>query len=328
MTPVSIAEFESRLIQRYDARGRARKTTNQIKQVLRELVAVGVRATSDLTDSAIERWLIAWPDRTPVTFKSHLRCLSAICTIAKKQGLVDVDPFADEPATAWMRDDARPSPPKRRYSKSPDEIRRVLALAAEEARGGSWEACRLEVLVNLNFLTGARVGELVRLEVSDFDRSAKTIAIHAKWVENSRGHRVWWKPKTVGSAGTIPIGDKMVDLLVVWLVRKRRPHRLVFPHCNWLIPGKTLLCPWTGGGPGCNPLDQVKSLGARAGVLGLTNKAGRKGLGTYKELLTPAERRAHFRHSDEGVGDHYNDEHVESMRPAAIRIERFFFGTC
>ena len=48
--------------------------------------------TAQLDDDAIEKWLLAWPSRTPVTFKSHLRCLSALCTRAKKKGWIDVDP--------------------------------------------------------------------------------------------------------------------------------------------------------------------------------------------------------------------------------------------
>jgi hypothetical protein len=68
----------------------------------------------------------------------------------------------------------------------------------------------------------------------------------------------------------------------------------------------------------------MKALGERAGVPDLTNKAGRKGLGTYKDLLTPMERRELFRHADEATGDYYNDERIESMRPAAARIEKFF----
>lgn len=329
MTSLPIEEFRKRILQRYAAKGKKKKTITQIEQVLRELVAVNVHETADITDEAIERWLLAWPTRTPVTFKSHLRCLSALCTIMRKKDWIDVDPFVDEPVSAWMRDDSRPAPPRRRYSKSPDDVRRIFALAKQEAESGSWEAWRRYALFATNHLTGARIGELLRLETHDVDRAAKTITIRAKWVTNSKGVRVWWSPKTRGSAGVIPIGDQLLEILLLWSVRRRRPYGRIYRSCTWLFPGKTLRGPWVTGGPGESPLEQIRALGERAGVRGLTNKAGRKGLGTYKEIgLTPMERREFFRHSDDATGDFYDDEKVESMRPAAAKIERFFlFGT-
>ena len=47
--------------------------------------------------------------------------------------------------------------------------------------------------------------------------------------------------------------------------------------CEWLFPGKKRRGPWTCGGPGVSPLDQIKALGARAGVENLCQKSGRRG---------------------------------------------------
>jgi integrase len=328
MPSLTIEEFEADVLLTYLGRGRSKKTTTQIKQVLRELRAVGVARTGDITDTAIARWMLAWPNRTPETSKSHLRCLSALCTRLRKKGLIDVDPFEVDSVSSWVRDDSRPSPPRRRYSKPPADVRKVLAQAALEARTGSWEACRLEAYANTIFLTGARPGEIQRLETSDIDRCAKTITIRAKLVTNSEGVQTWWKPKTVGSAATIPIGDNLLQMLLLWSIRMCHPHRRQYRTCTWLFPGKRLLGPWTTGGPGQSPLDQIRALGERAGVPNLTNKAGRKGIGTHQDIgLTPQGRRRFFRHSDDATGDLYDEQDADSRRADAMKIEKFYlFG--
>ena len=62
-----------------------------------------VRSTQDLNDLTIAAWLTAWPARTPVTFKSHLRCLSSLCTRAKKKGYLRIDPFDIDSIADLMR---------------------------------------------------------------------------------------------------------------------------------------------------------------------------------------------------------------------------------
>ncbi|MHB8397379.1 MAG: tyrosine-type recombinase/integrase [Candidatus Limnocylindrales bacterium] len=304
------------MILNYQGRGCAKSTIRQVEQVLRELAAVGVKQTSQITDEAISRWIQAWPDRTPETLKSHLRCISSLCTRAKKHGFLRLDPFDVDSIGDWVRQDGRPSAPRRRWSKSADEVRRVLSLADIEASGGSWEAGRLRAYVYTLFLTGGRPGEIQRLNATDFDRDAKTLWIHAKWITGRGARRYWWRPKTVGSSAILPIGEGLVSILDVWSRRC---------GSEWLFPGRKLYGPWTSGGRGVRPLDQVRSLGERAGVPGLANKAGRKGIGTHKEIgLTPMERREYFRHCDDATGDFYDDERVESMRPAAAKIEQFY----
>jgi integrase len=326
MTSITIGDFRQKVLKKYLARGRAKKTITQIKQVLDELEALGVRETGDISDDTIDDWLLAWPSRTTVTFKSHLRCLSALCTLMKKREWIAVDPFADESVAAIMRNDSRPSPPRRRYSKSREDVCKVLAQAKLEAAGGSWFAGRDQMLANLVFLLGSRVGQILRIETTDVDRTSKTITIgKAKWITNSRGGQVWWKPKTVGEK-VIPIGDALLEMILFWSVRMCRPPRRRRRICTWLLPTVNLTGPWTSGGTGWSPLDRMKALGERAGVPDLTNKAGRKGLGTYKDLLTPMERREYFGHSDEATGDYYNDERIDSMRPAAIKIEQYFLS--
>jgi integrase len=244
--------------------------------------------------------------------------MSALCTRAKRKGYVEADPFELDAIGEWVRDDGRPSSPRRRWSKSPDEIKRVFALADQEAATGSWEAARLRAYVYALFLTGGRSGEIQRLERADFDYRGRTLSIHPKWITQRAGRRVWWKPKTVGSSAVLPIGPGLAEILAVWSRRT---------GCEWLFPGVKLFGPWTTGGVGDSPLEHVAALGRRAGVPGLTCKSARKGIGTHKAIgLTPMERREYFRHSDDATGDFYDDERVESLRPAAEKIERFYLS--
>ena len=133
MPAISIRRFTDRVVANYEGRC-ASSTTRQVKQVLRELSALKtkqgkplVKRTSDLTDGAVNAWIKAYPDRTPVTLKSHLRCLSSLCTRAVKSGWLKLDPFDVDSIADWVRSDSRPAPPKRQWSRSPDDIRRVHA---------------------------------------------------------------------------------------------------------------------------------------------------------------------------------------------------------
>jgi len=331
MASIPILRFQTQTIVNYEARGRSRKTTRQIAQVLRELSAIGVKKTHQVNTQAIERWLAAWPDRTPGTFRSHLRCLSALCTRMKKLGLIRIDPFVIDGVADWMRSDSRPALARRRWSKPADQIRAVLALADREAQEGSWEAGRDRAYVWTLFLTGARPGEIQRLRMEDLDLRAQTITICPHWCTGRGGRCYWWRPKTEGSAGMIAIGNHLARILREWSQRVQwdsRRGKLRITGCEFLFPGKACWGPWTGGGRGETPLDRVRALGERAGVQGLTCKAARKGLGTYREIgLTALGRREFFRHSDDATGDLYDEREVESRRGDAILIERFFTGT-
>jgi len=330
MSAISIIRFEREVIANYQGRGRAPKTIRQIEQVLRELRAVGVVRTNQVDSTAIERWIAAWPARTPETFRSHLRCLSSLCTRLKKLGLVRLDPFEVDGVADWMRLDSRQSAPQRRWSKPADQIRAVLALADQEAASGCWEASRRRAYVHTLFMTGGRPGEIQRLRIVDLDSCRQTVTICAHMITGRGGRRYWWRPKTVGAAGVLPIGRGLAGLLGDWSRRvqwESRRGKLRITNCEFLFPGKMLWGPWTGGGPGESPLDQVKALGVRAGVSGLTCKAARKGLGTYNIGLSPDGRRRHMRHADLGTTDLYDEHDVEARRGDAILIERFFTGT-
>jgi integrase len=339
MEALPIAQFTRRLVDVYEGRDCARSTIRQIAQVLREFSelerldqATGAKVplvltTADLTDEAIAAWKKAFPARTPVTTRSHLRCLRSVCAWAVSRGFLEQTPFDRFRIRDWTRSDSRQAAPRRVWSISPDETRRVLALATLEAQKGSWEAGRREAFVYTLFLSGARPGEIRHLQVQDFRPGERTLTIQAKWVPKRGRDPVWWKPKSEGSAGELAIGDRLVRILRDWDFRRlrTRARREDRETCDWLFPGKDCQGPWGPGAPGFSPLDQMIALGARAGVPSLRCKSGRKGLGSHYGIgLTEMERMHYFRHEDEHTGEAYDEKRVDSMRGAADKIERFY----
>lgn len=324
--------FAHRVVLDYLGRDAAPSTVRQVKQVLRELAAAGVSESYQIDNTAIARWRLAHPSRGTETIKSHLRCLSAICTIAAHEGWIERDPFDLHSVKDRVRADARPKGPRRQYHRTPDEIREMLALSTKEAAGERWEDLRRWAYAHTLFLTGARAGEVQHLLARNVDHRNGTITIEPVEVPIRGGKTRWWRPKTVGSATTLPAGPRLLAVLAAWEGRRLSPEREpryripIRRDCPWLFPGKTLVGPWTCGGPGVRPLDQIRDLGRRAGIDGLAQKSARKSVGTHAKTmgLGGLERKALFRHSDEATGDLYDEEAVESLRPAVIRIEGFY----
>lgn len=317
--PISIDRFEAEVIAIHQAKEHAPSTIRQVRQVLREFRAVGVADTAGLTGAAIARWKRAHPDRSAVTTLSHLRCLRALCVRARKEGRLAVNPFDVDRLGDWVRKDDRSARPRRQWSLAPEEVRRVLARADEEAQDGDWAAGRLRAYIWTLLMLGMRPGELQRLETWDVDTRVRTLTIRAKLVPVRGRPDRWWRPKSAGSAATIPFGERLAAVLADWIPRT---------GCRWLFPGTRRGGPWTSGGPGVRPLDQVRALGDRAGVQ-LWQKSGRKSVGTNARGagLTGLERQGLFRHADLATGDLYDEQSVEGLRPAAAKVERYYLGS-
>jgi integrase len=181
----------------------------------------------------------------------------------------------------------------------------VLQLADREAV--SWESRRLQALVYTYAYLGLRAAEALHLWVDDVDlgRSAVTLRSHPE---------EGWKPKTLKSSAVLPIAEPLSAVLAVWL-----PHT----GTRWVFPGKKLRGPWLSGGPGVRPLDQVKELGRRAGVPGLTIASFRKTIGTYAKSwgFSQLELKALLRHSAVETQRWYDEEEIESLRPAVAKVQ-------
>jgi len=287
-----------------------------MRQLFREFAETGVKRSYGLDEQAVAKWVSEHAQgespRSPARTESLLRCLSVVCVYAVKKGFLRQSPFDIKPLGRWVRPDSGPvrkvSPPRR---KTIDEIVRLLRLLDREAAEGTWRAGRLQALVNVYVYTGLRRDEALHILAANVDLARLTLRIEP--VGN-------WRPKTVRSARTIPLADPLAAVLSRWV-----------PRCGsrWLFPGHRLKSPWSGG-PGYKPIDAIRSAAERAGIPGtIWIKTFRVTDGTEgKRVLSPLEMQALLGHADVETQRWYDEEQVESLRPAMQRLaELYTFGT-
>ncbi len=152
--------------------------------------------------------------------------------------------------------------------------------------------------------TGCRKSEALHLAVTDVDLDRSILSIRPKSS---------WRPKTAASIARLPLAAPLAAVLRLWLSRC---------GSDWVIPGKRGKAPWTGGLPGCKPLDQVKALGERAGVSGVTILGFRKTVATLAKGwgLGPLELQALLRHTSVRTQLWYIEEDLEGLRVTASKI--------
>lgn len=298
--PPSFAGFSSELDTLYQPPLRAPSTRRQVRQVLRE-IEPHARSVRGLAPPAVAAWIAARPERSAVTARSHLRCLRSICSYALAAGYLDRSPFDWRPVSAWVRQPkARLRPPRHLTAV---EVSRVLQVATDES-ASSWRAARLQALVYALAYLGLRAGEALHLGLADLDLDRSTVVIRSKPT---------WRPKTASSEAWLPLAVPLAAVLGPWSRRT---------GSDWLFPGARLVGPWTGGGPGSKPLDEIRALGDRAGVTGLTLAAFRKTLGTLAKGwgMGQLELKALLRHSQVETQLWYDESDVDVLRPAVSRI--------
>jgi integrase len=318
MDSPSFARFQAEVLCLNEPPIRAKGTYRQLRQVLRELAALTVRdevsgeirplllTADDIKPTAIAAWIKSCPRRTPVRAASLLRSLSSACTYGKEQGYMSSSPFSYRRVNQWVRVQVlTPDRPRVQRHQSEEAIRRFLDLLDYEAASGSWKAGRLQALGFLLANLGVRKDEALNLRPWDIDLGARTLTIEP---------RLTFRPKTLKSAAKLPINDDLARVLSLWL-----------PRCggNWVFPGVRLTSAWRGGPPGYKPLDEIRSAGERAGIKGLTIASFRKTIGTLAKSwgLGQLELKALLRHSNVETQRWYDEEAVESLRPAVAKIQ-------
>jgi hypothetical protein len=154
-------------------------TCLRVRQVLRELAAVGVADVLDLTPVALARWKAsaAMAARAPLTRKALFSAARSIAAYAVGRGYLTVSPFA-----AWpFRFPARRKTCDRHHSA--EELARVLGLLdaerkqAAEGTPDRWFAERLYALFCTAAFTGARKMEILRLRLEDLDLDRGMLSI-------------------------------------------------------------------------------------------------------------------------------------------------------
>jgi hypothetical protein len=297
-------------------------TLRQMSQVCRELDALGLEWASDLDDQAIARWIAAHKDdprRGPQRAESLLRCIRRIVTIAKRKRYIQVNPFKVKTFGTWINAKAQPKR-RGRLSKSREEIQAIREAAGRRALTGTWRDKRARVFTEILTFTAFRSDTARHILARNVDLVNRTIKIepHGKW-----------RPKTIGTGRTYAIDEPLVSILAEWL-----------PICGadpfaprdsqtgvWLLPGRPGRNgkAWKGS-QNYMPIDYVRAIAREAGVGDMTAIGFRKSLGTNAKVmgLSGLERRELLGHSDEKTGESYDDERVETMRPAVAKIVSFY----
>lgn len=275
-------------------------TCRKMRQVLGEFAPL-CPTTADLTPAAIAGWLQLHPGRRPETTLALLRTLRAACTYGVLISALEANPFAWRKPTAWVDWDVPELDPP---VHSAEEIARVLALADQEASGGPWKAARLRALVYSYAYLGARKREVLGLLVADVDLAGGSIAIRTN---RRRGL------KTRSSAAHLPIPAELARVLEGWLP---------LCGCDWLFPGARRTGPWLEGPPGLKAIDEIKALGMRAGVPGLTIASFRHTFASLSEgwgISETALQRL-LRHSNSRTQRFYRHELPAVLREAGAKV--------
>jgi integrase len=298
-------------------------TRRQMHQIFRELDALGLRCSTDLDEQAVARWIAAHradPRRGPNRAESLLRCVRIIANFAKSKGYLRVSPFDVKRFGTWIKAKAYPRRGKVRY-KSSEQLQRLIEVADRKAATGGWVWMRARIFAYILLFTGRRSGEVRHILARNVNLEKGTIKIVP--VGN-------WRPKTIGTGRTYAIPPVLVSALREWL-----------PVCGanpflpddaeqgpiWLLPGRRgkKSKPWKGS-RGYMPIDYIRELADEAGIGDMTIIGFRKSLGTNAKAagLGGLERKELLGHSDEKTGDWYDEERVETMRPAVAKLADFY----
>lgn len=307
--PATYAEFAAAVRALYLPPIRARATYLKVDQVLREFEAICPTA-ADVTLLAVARWRAQQGRRAPYTVWSLLRAFRAACRSGLALGLLTQDPFAPRPPAKWFRaGDLAPLDRRRHHSAA--EVQRVLELAdAEVMLAGElswpaeWRARRLRALACAAAYTGARRNELLGARVEDLDVARGVLRL----VPNGA------RPlKTAASRGLLPLPEAASERLALWARRC---------GSEWLFPGWRRERPWLGGVHGYRAGDQLRSLGWRAGVEGLTFQSLRHTYATLAESwgLGELELQRILRHSRPATQLHYRHADLDMLRAAAQKV--------
>jgi integrase len=293
-------EFTSAVLALYDPPIRRIATRRKLEQVLAEFGEI-CRRPDDLTPGAIASWILAHPGRRPSTVSSLLGALSAACTYGRYAGLIRSNPFQFRSPRGWVDWSVPDLPPPVHSSAA---IARVLEAADGEALDGGWREYRLRAVVYSAAYTGARRRELLGLAVADLDLVGATIAIRPNAARPL---------KTAGSAARLPIAAPLAEVLADWVPRS---------GSAWLFPCIRRRAPWLEGPVGAKALDELKALGLRAGVHGLTFQSLRHTFASLAEgwgLGELALQRI-LRHTSPRTQRTYRHELPDVLREAAAKI--------
>jgi len=187
------------------------------------------------------------------------------------------------------------------------QVRVLLSHADKEVREepGNWQRHRLRALVYFEAYTGARLEEVLYLEWSEIDLDQAIAWLNAK-IDNQL--------KTPGSEAPVGLSDALVAVLKEWKQQAT---------CSFVFPNMMNHRPWTGGGPGHKPLDQLKAMAKRAGIEHANWLMFRHTLTTLGKSsfgLTEEQVKAALRHTTTHTQRTYTHDDLEGLRQTANAI--------
>jgi integrase len=303
MPAVTFARLSEEMLAIYSPPHRRPATLKKMRRALAELASAGCVKSVDLSPHLLTRWAAEHTDRKPISSASVLISIRAVCTYAKKMGYLRVSPWDIRKDWLPMEDDSEDEPVQVRHH-SITQVRAVLDLAEREAAPGGWSEARLYALIATYAYTGLRKMEALGLKASDVDIAEGIISVKSR-----RRRRL----KTRSSAAPVGIPAELAPIIDIWMRRS---------GSEWVFPGKRGVCPWVGGSPGHKPLDQIRALGDRAGVKGLTIKSFRHSLATHMKRwgCGPLAVKDQLRHGDVKTQSYYLENDLADLRETASKI--------
>jgi integrase len=316
--PVSMpwAEFRAEFQSLYAPGLAAPQTAKIIDRILRQVEALGIASTSELTPAFVARYLATRPPgESPYTTRGVLSNLRTVCSYAEQMGYVRINPFRLRRLSRWVGHMPPPGDGKKRHC-SRAEIKAVWDLAASDVatRQGwhLWRARRIQAALAIASLMGLRRNELLGLHVADVDLRARII-----WIRAHDGRKL----KTAASQAALPIPAALMPILESWL-----QHRLDAPpnypmpdNCPWMFPSTARKGAWIHGSSTNRAINHLRALARRAGVSDMTWQMLRRSCGTHLEAhgVGRATIKRILRHTTERMSEQfYSEQDIPNLSAA------------
>jgi integrase len=275
--PIPFDQFMAELEGNYSAPLAAKGTWRKMSQVMRELQALGVTSTAELTMRTVSAYVASRSrDESPWTTRSVLSSLRAACGYAEAQGYLRVNPFRTKSLGKWVR----LTPPQEDRHLSRQEIRAILDRMtldiAERVQWSQWRARRIYALTAIIAYAALRKSEALHLQMQDVDVASRIIHVV------QRGARF----KTAASSQPVAMPTALVPILEDWFIhRMDGPPDFAMPkECPWVIPTIDRRRPWVSGTLNARALDIFQDAAVRAGVHDATFQALRRSWATHAEF--------------------------------------------
>jgi integrase len=245
-SPVTMAMFADEIDRHYLAKNAGPTMLRNVRRVLKILVQVNVHTTSELNDSAIQRFEAALPDISAHGRFELLRTLRAVCNHGVRLGLLASTPTF--PAIPHPPD----IPKANRISfPSMDEMNLYLKYLRSGA-DATWEGHRGYALVATIVFAGLLRNEVMSLQINDIDLIKGTIRIRRR-----EGLKKGWLRSSIGSQNPVRISDKLKPILAAWLP---------LTGSNDVFPGKRGAGAWKQGSKASDAHGWIKAAALAAGV--------------------------------------------------------------